>query len=161
MPIGQIKPHIYFDPTSEQMDWSRIRHFTPDEFDDPNYPGSHQMMDPLTIIRLDQLRHQTGWKIITHNKFGLRSCVCVDKDGHASSSLHYPPHCSAVDFHFDTGIDPRAQVMKVLRSGFTGIGIYYDWHWDNLALPVGFHVDGRSRPQIWKRLNGKYIYFLE
>jgi hypothetical protein len=75
--------------------------------------------------------------------------------------LHYAPHCSAVDFHFKTSVDQRAQAVKVLRSGFNGIGIYYDWHWNGQLLPVGFHVDNRKRPQVWHRKNGNYFYLLQ
>lgn len=159
MPLEQT-PHIYFKPGTDQMDWSRINNFIPEEFDDPDHPGSHVHMDPVTIIRLDQLRDQTGWPVITHNKFGLHGCVCMEKSGHAPNSLHYPPNCSAVDFHFDTETDTRTQAMTVLRSGFNGIGIYYDWQWDGKPLPIGFHVDNRTRPQIWKRQTNQYIYLL-
>ena len=155
------KSNIYFDPSQENMDWSRINHFDPEEFDDPDHPGSHAMMDPLTIIRLDQMRENTGWPIITHNKFGLRGCVCIEHTGHSAASLHYAPNCSAVDFHFKTQTDARTQAVKVLHSGFNGIGIYYDWHWDNKKLAIGFHVDGRSRPQIWKREKGQYTYLFK
>lgn len=144
-----------------EIDWDKIRHFDPGEFDDPAYPGSNDMMDPMSIITLDQLREETGWGIITHNKFGVRGCVCVNPTGHSSASLHYAPNCSAVDWHFDTKVDTRTQAMKVLRSGFTGIGIYYDWKWDNKKLPVGFHTDRRKKPQIWTRENGQYIYLLK
>ncbi len=152
---------ILFDPSHETMDWSRIDHFVPDEFDDPGHPDSHRFMDPLTIIRLNLLRKTTGWPIVTHNKHGLRGCVCVEKTGHCTSSLHYAPNCSAVDFHFRTHVDARAQAMKVFRSGFTGIGLYYDWEWrDGEPLAIGFHVDNRKRPQVWRRRTGQYIYFL-
>ncbi len=144
-----------------QIDWSKITWFAPEEFDDPNHPGSHTLMDARSIIALNQLREATGWGIITHNKHGLRGCVCVDKTGHSSKSLHYPPHCNAVDFHFDCTVDAREQAMRVLRSGFAGIGIYYDWHWNNDRLSVGFHVDLRKRPQVWTRKKGQYLYILE
>jgi len=145
------------------MDWSVIRHFTPAEFDDPEVPGSHEHMDPATILLLDMLRHKTGWPIVTHNKFGLRGCVCVRPAGHAMQSLHYVENgASAVDFHFIApNVDPRAQAMAVLQSGFPGVGIYYDWHWSGLALPVAFHADNRRRPQVWQHTAaGRYVYLL-
>ena len=145
------------------MDWNETKHFKPEEFSDPDVPGSWEYMDPETIQLLDILRDE-NWPIITHNKFGLRGCVCVSPDGHSPNSLHYATNkngCSAVDWHFVCGADPRDQAMRVLRSGFRGIGIYYDWHWQGVLLPVGFHVDLRNRPQVWGRVKGKYIYLLK
>ncbi len=144
------------------MDWSKIKHFDPEEFDDPRHPGSGKHISPITLMRLDQLRERTCWPIITHNKFGLRGCVCVDPEGHAPDSLHYLRNgASAVDFHFQTSVDPRVQAMAVLAGGFWGIGIYPDqWMWNGQVLPIGFHVDSRPRPQVWIRKNGSYFYLL-
>lgn len=142
------------------IDWDKIKHFIPEEFDDIDYLGSHVLMEPQTIIALDELRERTGWPIITHNKFGLHGCVSVDSVGHSPTSLHYPPQCSAVDWHFKTDISSRIQAMEVMKSGFTGIGVYYDWKWNNKKLAIGFHTDCRKRPQIWKRENGQYYYLL-
>jgi hypothetical protein len=148
---------------ADALDWSEIRHFTPDEFDDPGYSGSWKHMDALTVLGLEQLRELTGWKIITHNKFGLRGCVCVEPTGHSDGSRHYVVSdcCDAVDWHFETDVSPRVQTMVVLRSGFTGIGVYYDWRWRKKLLPVGYHVDRRQAPQVWKREKGKYVYLLK
>jgi len=146
------------------MDWSLIDYFKPEEFDDPLVPGSNKYMSPATILSLENLRDFTGWPIITHNKFGLRGCVCVDPDGHSENSYHYVSHekgCSAVDWHFACDADPREQAMMVLQSGFTGIGIYYDWSWNGKSLPAGFHTDFRDHPQIWKRENDKCVYLLK
>jgi hypothetical protein len=147
-------------PTISENDWTIVKHFSPEEFDDPGFPGSHKHMDPKTVYLLDDLRADTGWGITTHNKFGLRGCVCMERTGHSPKSLHYPPFCSAVDFHFNCDADPRAQAMRVLASGFTGVGIYFDWRWGGRELPIGFHVDLRQRPQVWKRVNGDYAYLL-
>lgn len=141
-----------------------IRHFTHDEFDDPDVPGSWKYMQMITIRTLDDLREKTGWPVITHNKFGLHGCVCVEPSGHSKNSRHYkdnPEGCSAVDWHFNTDADPREQALMVLQSGFSGIGIYYDWHWDGRSLNVGFHTDIRSRPQLWIRENKEYFYLLK
>ena len=147
----------------KQVDWEKIESFVPEEFDDPGYPGSWIYLNPSTIYELDRLRQRTGWKIITHNKLGLRGCVCVDPTGHSPNSLHYVKRghfCSAVDWHFVTDVDPRIQAREVMKSGFNGIGIYYDWHWHG-PLAVGFHTDMRPRPQIWVRENGEYFYLLK
>ena len=146
----------------KQVDWATVDHFEPDEFDDPRHPGSWVHMAPETIYCLDRLREQTGWPIETHNKYGLRGCVCVDQNGHSHGSRHYVANqCDAVDWHFVTDESPRIQAMRVMQSGFTGIGIYYDWHWIGGKLLVGFHTDRRKRPQIWKEEKGKRIYLLK
>mgnify|MGYP001815867930 CR=1 FL=1 len=142
------------------IDWTRILNFTADEFDDPEHPGSWIHMDPDTIILLDVIREMTEWPIITHNKHGIRGCVCVDPTGHSDTSRHYANHpdgCSAVDFHFVTDAPTRDQAMVMLRSGFPGVGIYYDWS----SAPIGFHVDHRDKPQVWTRKKGVYSYILE
>ena len=143
--------------------WPSPKHFKPEEFDDPDFPGSWLCMNQDTVLFLDILRYETGWPIITHNKFGLRGCVCVEPKGHSERSHHYidnPEGCSAVDWHFRCDADPREQAMHVLQSGFHGIGIYYDWQWGGKPLPVGFHTDMRKRPQVWKRVDGEYFYLL-
>jgi hypothetical protein len=142
------------------IDWEEVNNFKPHEFDDPEFPGSWAFMSEKTINLLDSIRTYTGWPIITHNKDGIRGCVCVNPTGHSSNSRHYANHaegCSAVDFHFDTNVDTRKQAMEVLWSGFSGVGIYFDWN----SCEIGFHVDFRIRPQIWKRENGEYTYLLK
>ena len=144
--------------------WNRIKHFKPEEFEDPEAPGSWIHMDPETVLGLDRLRETTGWPIVTHNRCGIRGCVCIRRAGHSDNSRHYADHpagCSAVDFHFVTDAAAREQAIAVLRSGFGGIGIYYDWHWNGRPLPVGFHVDRRMFPQMWNRAAGEYIYLLQ
>lgn len=144
------------------MDWDAVRHFDPEEFDDPEEPGSHKYIYPATVYLLDTIREKTGWAIITHNKYGLRGCVCVRPDGHSPTSLHYVEHgASAVDFHFDAPhADIRHQAAAVLRSGFPGIGIYTAWRWHGRRLPIGFHVDQRTRSQVWRRVDNHYVYLL-
>lgn len=145
-------------------DFADIDHFSPEEFDDPEVPGSWVHMSVETVRALDRLRDATGWPIVTHNKFGVRGCVCVRPEGHSPNSRHYafhPEGCSAVDFHFDTDADPRDQAYMVITSGFSGVGFYYHWKWNGQPLKVGFHVDLRLRPQYWKKEKGQYIYLLQ
>jgi len=146
-------------------DWEHIQYFAPEEFDDPLAPGSGRLIDMRTVYLLDRLRAITGWPIITHNRHGLRGCVCVRPRGHSAGSTHYLEHPegpSAVDFHFATDEDARAQAMYVLRAGFPGIGIYQlQGQWPGIGrLPVWFHVDHRKSPQVWKREGGEYVYLL-
>jgi hypothetical protein len=143
------------------INWKLVKNFTREEFDDPDFPGSGDLINPIVVFKLDHLRSITGWPIITHNKYGLHGCVCVKKEGHTEESLHYTPDCMAVDFHFNTKIDSRAQVRAVLSSNFGGVGIYYDWKWEGKKLPIGFHVDVRSNLQLWRRTDKGYIYLLK
>lgn len=144
------------------VNWDRVKYFKPEEFDDPDFPGSGTEIDPVTLLELCTLRRRTGWPIITHAKVG--GCVDVEgTHGHAKHSYHRLDRgAKAVDFHFRTTADSRIQFHAVAMSRFTGIGIYYDWHWDNMKLPIGFHVDtrGAERTQIWKRTKREYFYLL-
>ena len=148
---------------ANSIEWGKdVIWFDPEEFDDPDHPGSWVHLDALTVIYLERIRLMTGWPIITHNKFGLHGCVTVAPKGHSDKSRHYIDNeCDAVDWHFDIDIDPRIQAKTVLQSDFTGVGVYYDWKWNNKKLNIGFHVDRRERPQYWKREKGEYFYLLK
>jgi len=150
--------------------WDRIRHFKPEEFDDPDQPGSYRWMDKKTILLLDWLRKNTGWPVVTHNKFGVHGCVCMTKGHHSPNSFHNydnPHGCSAVDAHFVTNASVREQAQALVQSGFQGIGIYQDcWRWvdkngEAYTLPFAWHVDRREHFQIWKYEKGDYIYLLK
>lgn len=147
------------------VNWDDFDYFDRDEFDDPLHPGSGDKISPAVVLLLDNLRKRAGIPIITHNKYGVRGCVCVDEEGHSSKSLHYVSNgATAVDWHFDTDMDIRDQAKLVLRTGFGGIGIYYDWEWPDCPggkLKIGFHTDVRKRFQVWKREYGNYIYLLK
>jgi len=148
-----------------KYDWSLIPNFERWEFDDPSYPGSGDHIDREALLNIVQLRLVAGCPIHPHGPVG----GCVDLNGlhgHADNSFHLPRQgCSAIDFHFDpeTGFTFREQWNLVKGSGFRGIGVYYDWSWDGKPLKIGFHGDLRPATiaQIWKRVEGEYIYFLE
>ena len=132
------------------MDWQNIRYFRPEEFADPDYPGSGELIQDKVVALLEWLRRNTGWPVIVH--------AAVDVDGvhHSRNSFHNQAQgCKAVDFHFKTDADFRHQAQKVIVSGFRGIGIYQDWR------NPGFHCDTRDRFQIWKREAGQYVYLLK
>jgi hypothetical protein len=144
------------------INWSHIKWFKREEFDDPNYPESGNLIDVTLLFMLDKLRHKTGWPIVPHGAVG--GCVDIDgSHGHAKNSYHLASNgARAVDFHFVTDADPRIQYYEISRFGFPGLGIYYDWHWAGKLLPLGFHVDLRPRTmtQRWRRHKGQYLYLL-
>jgi len=144
------------------INWKHVRYIRPYEVADPLYPGSEDLLDGVLLMMIDDLRHRTGWPLIPHGPVGGVVDV-AGKHGHAPHSYHLKKKgCKAMDFHFETDADPRLQYYEVAKSGFPGLGVYYDWHWDGKILPIGFHVDRRprNRTQRWKRENGKYIYIL-
>lgn len=146
-----------------KINWDLVPFFNRNEFDDPNYVGSGDCIDGCLLMMLVKLRNEAGWPIITHAKIG--GAVDVDgSHGHVENSYHLKVNgCSAVDFHFDTDESTRLQYNMISRLGFGGVGIYYDWHWNNQLLPIGFHVDTRPKTitQRWIRENGEYFYLLK
>lgn len=153
---------------AKDLDWSRIQFFSPADFRDPEYSDSWELMDARAIVMLNWLCKHTEWPIVTHNKFGVKGCVCIDPEGHSPSSYHYVANgACAVDFHFLSEADPREQAREVIKSGFSGIGIYQNiWKWPSpdggsMRLPIAFHVDRRSRFQIWCKKSTGYVYLLE
>ena len=140
---------------SDKINWKHVRYFTPDQFDDPLFPGSGHRIDGQYLIMMDKLRHETGWPIIMHWRQG--GVIDVNgSHGHADRSYHRKDMgAKAGDWHFKTDAPIRAQVRAVMLAGFGGTGIYYDW-----GIPVGFHTDTRphSKYQVWTRNNGKYLY---
>lgn len=141
--------------------WQNIVWFRPGEFQDPLVPDSGNLIDGVTLLKLHELRVNTGWPIITHWPAG--GCVDVDgSHGHAENSYHLQKNgCKAVDFHFATKAPAKVQIHEVMKAGFTGTGIYGWWKWNGVLLAVGFHVDTRpvEKTAIWSSWKkGEYIY---
>ena len=146
------------------INWKLVSNFKRHEFDDPDHPGSGDMIDGVLLLALEGLRKDTGWPIITHWQVG--GCVDVNgTHGHADGSYHLKKMgCKAIDFHFDCNASPRLQYYFVSKHGFTGVGVYLNlWWWNNNILPIAFHVDHRPKTltQRWScREKGKYLYLL-
>lgn len=142
------------------INWHHVKYFESYEFDDPNYPGSGELIDGQLVMMLDKMRRairpNNDWPIIIHRGGG------VDVDGthgHAPRSYHRADMgAKAVDWHFRTSASIEFQVRTVMQFGFAGTGIYYCW-----GIPVGFHTDTRpvDQYQVWTcRERGKYIYLI-
>lgn len=145
------------------MDWTNIKYFKPHEFDDPLSYGSGELIDPMLVALMDDLRDIAECPIITHAKVGGAVDV-FGKHGHSENSFHLKWNGSmALDFHFKTDADPRTQYSWVEGMGFGGAGVYYCWHWNGKLLPIGFHIDLRplDRIQRWVcRERGEYNFLL-
>jgi uncharacterized protein YcbK (DUF882 family) len=99
--------------------WEQIRHFTPAE-----KWGDPYAMDLDLVLALDQLREDTGRRVVVH-------CGREDRP----SGWH--PTGRAVDIHIN-GMDLVDQYLAAERyPAFTGIGVY-PW-WNN----PGLHLDTR------------------
>lgn len=136
------------------INWSHVKYFTSEEFDDPEVPGSGELIDGILLLSLDKLRSETGWPI--------RITSAVDVNGthsHALTSLHCADMgAKAADWHFITSASIEFQIRTVMQFGFAGTGIYYCW-----GIPVGFHTDTRpvEEYQVWIcRKKGEYIYLI-
>ena len=146
--------------------WEKVKkYFVPQEFDDPFCPGSGKRIDEELLLKLFELREIVGKKIITHWRAGGGIDV-TGKCGHAPKSYHLLQRgAKAVDFHFEPlkRHEIRPIIQTIISIGFGGIGLYYDWEWNGKPLLIGFHVDTRplKKFQIWKRINGRYAYFIK
>jgi len=82
------------------------------------------------------------------------------QDGHATKSMHYTGQ--ALDFWTD--LSPRIVIPTLIKSGLTGIGIYY-WgsHYAATNKPF-YHIDNRQpdRFQMWiSPRSGEYNYLIK
>ncbi|RJQ58942.1 MAG: hypothetical protein C4530_09980 [Desulfobacteraceae bacterium] len=101
------------------LGWGPIRHFKPDEFQDPD------RMCATLVRQLDDMRERAGRQVRIHCSFELRD---TDFSWH---SYH-----RAVDCHIE-GLHWFDQLLMACWFPFTGVGAY-PW-WNN----PGLHLDSR------------------
>ena len=96
-----------------------IKHFKPQEFDDPTLPGSSSNMSPEFVRLLDQLRDKLGYSLRINS--GFRTEEHNKQVGGKPNSAH--TNGVAADIFCDTS-QLRFDVVKVaLELGFKRIGI--------------------------------------
>lgn len=123
--------------TIQAVDWDRVRHFRPAEFQ-----GLADYLDPATVYALDEFRHRLGSRVMISPAPG----AIVRADGNANSqhyvgSLDNPTRKGTaidvmpLDATLQEAFDAARQVDTI-----GGIGVYPDWK----PMP-GLHLDTRPR----------------
>ncbi len=54
------------------INWDRVRYFTSREFDDPNHPGSGELINATLVLMLESVRYHSSWPMIIHWQAGGR-----------------------------------------------------------------------------------------
>jgi len=119
------------------VDWRKVKHFTPGEFNHP------EMMETSIIFLLDTIRELYHHPIVVMSDYRPPPDPDVDE----YPSLHN--YGRAVDFYV-VGIDylDAVDLMEGFLNGLgvsngVGLGIYPGWNHD------GFHLDTRGRRSRW------------
>jgi len=125
--------------TKEQ--WTRIRHFGPEEAWGDPYKMSFRL-----IFILDRLRDFTGKVIVVH--FGIQG-------SHSKNSWH--PKGKAVDCHAE-GMSLLDFYLTAERFPFGGIGVYPCWNHPGLHLDIRPISEKRRDPEArWGRIHNSYV----
>ena len=114
---------------SNNLLWSTIKHFKPEEF---NYPDEFINNGGFVLLqKLDEFREFVGKPIIIHSDFRPG-----DKGQHGKAR--------AVDIHVK-GMHVIDQFLCAEKSGlFTGIGIYPNWNNPGLHLDIRILKEGEA-----------------
>jgi len=94
-------------------------HFTLDEFDSPDMPGSGSLMDTEFLRMIDAARELAGIPFIVNS--GYRSPAHNQAIGGSKTSSHMKGY--AADLHATTSRNRWIIIAACLQVGFTRIGV--------------------------------------
>lgn len=105
---------------SEQEAAMILRNFKLSEFDSRDLPGSGNMMQKSTLIKLQNARTRAGIPFVINS--GYRTPAHNRAVGGSANSAHTRGH--AVDIRARTANEKYKIVKACMAAGFTRIGIY-------------------------------------
>lgn len=101
------------------IQWAEIKHFTPEEFDSSDLPGSGILMNLEFVKILDQMRDKCRFPF--HVNSGIRSEAVNAEVGGVDSSEHTDGN--GADIRAETGGEKFALVKSALDLGIKRIGV--------------------------------------
>lgn len=147
--------------SASNLDWSRIRFFTPSEFPEKEL----DFLNKYVVEELDKVREGIGIPIfISPVKGGVVRFDPTSKSLHASNENS--PLAQAVDVFI-----PQSQTLSLPTiittvlglSRFRGLGIYFDTSYEGVPC-IMLHLDLRHIPLLWfcppkeQGIPRKYLY---
>jgi hypothetical protein len=118
---------------ASQETWGKLKYFKPDGVD--NFGDADAICDDL-LLRLDDFREFLGCPIYVTS--GVRDAKSSDKSYHSRGR----GACALDVVMPECKLHPIDLVFSAMRFGFTGIGYYPDWKWNNIPCG-GLHLDTR------------------
>lgn len=132
------------------MNWEKIKHFSPSEFDTPGEPGTGVNMDAEFMQRLDHARRIAGVPFTITAGGGYRTAKynadLIKRNPNASArSLHKDG--LAADIAVPNGDAHRRAVIvgALMEAGFERLGLANGF----VHVDAGTEKHGRRTPAIW------------
>lgn len=125
-----------------------LKHFSASEFP----AGILEYMEPAFLYRLDAFRTELGYQV---HPSPLREGWI--RESGSETSRHFIGSGRLADAgDVFCAVEPFYAMITAIRCGFTGIGLYFDTHYDGQRWPM-LHLDTRPGGLvIWTRRAGKY-----
>ncbi len=125
-----------------------LKHFSASEFP----AGVLEYMEPAFLYRLDAFRTALGCPI--HPSPKIEGWVRETGNPRSRHFVGSGRQSDAGDVFCDA--DPFYCMATAIRSGFTGIGLYFDTHYNGQERPM-LHLDTRPGGLVmWVRRAGEY-----